>query len=495
MAINYQLTWKEDAKGRGRWRRMYRGKWFSYSGAGGKLKSYPAAWEAFQIWKLEQDNAAMNYGWTDAKEQRYQQLKAEVTQEYWQRNLRNLQANLINSVPDSIELRRAHALIESMMNTVPTSPSGVVQYDADPALESVMALVSQIIPRRDELTAPPEISPKWLESAIDRDTRPATLDEMVTTFLDDQRADAKNGSMSKSRFENIRANITTFTAYLGDDFAVDAINSKLEVYRDHIRKLVHDEKLSGYSGRDKLAAVRLLMVYANRKKWIPLDDIFTIKGRRGFNVKLVRGKVKAPALHDVERLAAVASERELLYLLLGINCGMTPMEISTVEHDHIGVGTITRKRNKTGESSTAPEVTYHLWPLTSKLLDKYRSDHKKFAILTQDGTPLVDHIFRPDGSVLKRDSIHSAWCRLCNRAGVKLPFKGLRKLSATLLQTSDHRDFVDLFLGHAAASMAAKHYVDSDADVLTFKKALQWLGEQYSAITGMKPSKATRKRS
>lgn len=475
MATNYRMTWRPE----GRWRKIYKGRTLYFDGSGGKVESYKRAWGEFLIQKERIDR--------QEREELDGPKELELAVRKWFGDeVGKLQSEILDNTQDSQEMRMFYRLLDAM------KAAGPIDRGDNFAPIDIAKLIASVVPLQG---TPPKGMPPWQEpTASNDDARPATIGQLVELFLHDQRTDAKNGSMSKSRFENIRANISTFTNYLGEHFDIDLLNTKLKPYRDHIRKLVHSEKLSGYSGRDKLAAVRLLMVYANRQKWIPLDDIFTIKGREGFNVKLIRGSVKAPALQDVERLAAVASERELLYLLLGLNCGMTPMEISTIEHDHIGTGTITRKRNKTSESSTAPEVTYHLWPLTSKLLDKYRSDHKKFAILTQDGTPLVDHIFRPDGSVLKRDSIHSAWCRLCNRAGVKLPFKGLRKLSATLLQTSDHRDFVDLFLGHAAASIAAKHYIDSDADAPAFRKALQWLGEQYSAITNMKPSKGRKKR-
>ena len=474
MATNYKMTWRPE----GRWRKVYKGKTLYFDGSGGKVASYQRAWSEFLVAKERIDQEREENG--DDED-----VGTSVRRWYAER-IDEMQAKILDSTPDSQEMRAIYQLLDVMKQ------AGPIDRGDNYAPIEIAQLVASIVPQKG---TPPKGVPPWRDPlAVGQDARPATISQLVKLFLDDQRTDAKNGSISKSRFENIRANISTFTNYLGDHFDVDLLNAKLEPYRDHIRKLVHNEKLSGYSGRDKLAAVRLLMVYSNRKKWIPLDDIFTIKGREGFGVKLVRGKVKAPAVADIERLASVASERELLYLLLGINCGMTPMEISTLEHEHIGDGTITRKRNKTGESGTVPEVTYHLWPLTSKLLDQYRSDHKKLAILTLDGTPLVDHTFRPDGSVLKRDSIHSAWCRLCKRAGVNIQFKALRKSSATLLQTSDHRGFVDLFLGHAAASIAAKHYVDSDADTPPFRKALQWLGEQYSAITKMKPSKGRKKR-
>lgn len=52
MATEYNLTWKPTEQ---RWRKMYRGRWFTFPGTGGKKASYPAAWKAFQEVKQKID--------------------------------------------------------------------------------------------------------------------------------------------------------------------------------------------------------------------------------------------------------------------------------------------------------------------------------------------------------------------------------------------------------------------------------------------------------
>lgn len=90
----------------------------------------------------------------------------------------------------------------------------------------------------------------------------------------------------------------------------------------------------------------------------------------------------------------------------------------------------------------------------------------------------------------KIDNIASAYSRLrqrlakpkkdkegnVTRNAVRLkPLKHLRKTSSTILQRK-HPQFVDLFLGHAAASMADRHYARYDQD--GFDEAVMWLRDQ-----------------
>ncbi|MGZ0173119.1 MAG: hypothetical protein ACKVHE_26600 [Planctomycetales bacterium] len=78
----------------------------------------------------------------------------------------------------------------------------------------------------------------------------------------------------------------------------------------------------------------------------------------------------------------------------------------------------------------------------------------------------------------KIDNVASAFARLRRKTGIKKSLKYFRKTSATLLKSNkDYRGLDVLFLGHAPATVAERHY--TQAPQLLLNEALAWLGQQY----------------
>ena len=108
-----------------------------------------------------------------------------------------------------------------------------------------------------------------------------------------------------------------------------------------------------------------------------------------FNVKTK--KVKAYETKEIALLLGKLPPRLKLYALLGLNCGMLSVDVSSLRKDQVDLtkGRIKRKRTKEEDEETTPEVDYLLWPETVRLLKQCWSDDPLLALTTSAGTPLV----------------------------------------------------------------------------------------------------------
>ena len=86
-----------------------------------------------------------------------------------------------------------------------------------------------------------------------------------------------------------------------------------------------------------------------------------------------------------------------LYALLGLNCGMTNVDIANLRKDMVNLrgGRLVRKRVKTEGHDKVPTVDYPLWPETLEVLGEHWSDHAEFALTSTTGSCLLE--YRLDG--------------------------------------------------------------------------------------------------
>jgi integrase len=114
---------------------------------------------------------------------------------------------------------------------------------------------------------------------------------------------------------------------------------------------------------------------------------------------------------DLRHIWNRAPERARLYMLLGLNCGATQVEISTLRLTHVHLDDATpyieRPRNKTGVDGRWP-----LWPETVVLLQKYLAPNDKKrnpdgrALLNENGEQIVRY-----ASKGRADSVTAGWQR------------------------------------------------------------------------------------
>jgi hypothetical protein len=190
---------------------------------------------------------------------------------------------------------------------------------------------------------------------------------------------------------------------------------------------------------------------------------------------------------EVVRSALVnLPEKYRLYALLGLNCGMTNVDISEFTKEMVKDGYLTRRRIKTGINPNVPTVSYKLWPETLDLLKKFKSDHPTFWLTSTTGTKLVENRIE-DGEVRMKDLIALNWKKYGK--GCPIPPSKFRSVCATMLES--HREFgryVPHFLGHSPKTLKEKHYAAPSQEV--FDQAMEWLRQQFFE----EPSRGRRQR-
>jgi len=173
-----------------------------------------------------------------------------------------------------------------------------------------------------------------------------------------------------------------------------------------------------------------------------------------------RFKVVLPAVRTFSNVSAVLDSlpaRPRLWALLGLNCGMTAVDLGDLNWEQINLksGTLTRRRIKTEAQASVPTVTYKLWPVTLALL-KAQPTKTGFVFVTDTGKPLYETRY-VNGKAVKKDLFSTYWNRIEPKPTISLG--KFRSIAATELKKKlIYRGFVELFLGHAPDSIADKHY-------------------------------------
>ena len=123
-------------------------------------------------------------------------------------------------------------------------------------------------------------------------------------------------------------------------------------------------------------------------------------------------------------------------------------------------------------------MTCVLWSETFRLLQQERSSDAATVLVNHEGCPLKVERLDDEAKLKKIDNVASAFARLKRKNGIRKPLKYFRKTSATLLKSNkDYRGLDVLFLGHAPATVAERHYTQAPQQQLN--EALDWLGQQY----------------
>jgi integrase len=184
---------------------------------------------------------------------------------------------------------------------------------------------------------------------------------------------------------------------------------------------------------------------------------------------------------EVRALLEGAADRVKLYVLLGLNCGMTGKDIADLSASEVDWkdGRVIRKRSKTRDCENVPVVNYKLWPMTLRLLKQERApDSPDRVLLNSNGSPLWTEKISAEGKYQKTDNVKNAFDRLRKTSKIKKPLKSLKKTSASLLRDSAaFASLESLFLGHAPASTSHRHYAAVPQGLLD--QAVDWLGKEY----------------
>ena len=291
-----------------------------------------------------------------------------------------------------------------------------------------------------------------------------------------QRVDADD--LSVGRYVSEKAALEHFRDWAGAQVDVATISGQtLSRYHAYLLELIASDDCAPSYARDRMTSARSLI------RWLWGQDAVEDLPKNIDSHELRIGRrPKTPQtleLSEVSELLRKSSGRTRLYILLGLNCGMTQKDISDLLDVDISwdKGTIKRKRSKTHKHPGVPTVTHKLWPETLELLREFRSG-SDVVLLNRNGNRLVETQLTKNGSYRKTDNIKNAYERVLRKTSFSKPFTVLRKTSATFINAdSRYRGLDQLFLGHAPGTIAEKHYTATSKSALD--EAIDFLRKMY----------------
>ena len=318
-------------------------------------------------------------------------------------------------------------------------------------------------------------------------TQQTTIALAVEQFLDRQKAKVSGGLRSSGRYQLLKRCLDHFKNFVGGRAGTDRLNAlSLESYHSKLLGEMTNGWTPDYAAL-YMGSAKQFIRWAWRKELIQnlprnIDD-------SDLAIATTQKKLRTFSKAELKVLFSFATERTKLYLLLMLNAGMTQKDIADLAWDEVDLekGWIERKRSKTKNHEGTPTVRYTLWKTTLDLLRKCRSNDPVRVLLNEDGKPLkVDELREDKGVAI--DNISTSYKRLISKIRAegkkgKLPtfegltLKNLRKTSAGKLEDSEFSQCSRWFLGHAARSVADKHYLPPPQK--TFDRAIKWLGKEY----------------
>jgi hypothetical protein len=258
-------------------------------------------------------------------------------------------------------------------------------------------------------------------------------------YLDYRKAKLGIGSgqgINNKSYTNECRNLKGALAAVDQTALIDSLDyAGIERLRDSIYRRVD----SGANPISKRTANNYWTEAARMLQWADRQGNINYQHPRNV-ADLFKRKIRNPdpiniAEYDAEllkQLLAQATDRQRLYIYLGLNCGHNQVDIGTLRAEAIadfkGKPSIIRKRSKTKHQNDF-EALHTLWPETAALLQQEMAarNPQGLALLSERNTPL----YRQTPHC---DIISDTYLGLQQRAEVDLPFKQLRKIGATEIQ-------------------------------------------------------------
>lgn len=320
-----------------------------------------------------------------------------------------------------------------------------------------------------------------------------TIAAQAKRFLKTKARQAKAKERSVGRYGKIRNSLEYFIAWHGSEQSVYTLTGMtLQTFYDYLLDEIKDGHIARYTARDHLQVLKQFVLNcAALIDDMPLPKILSTKEL----VIKVKGSNKTAVFTTDELQLAVkeASERTGLYLLLMANIGATQIDLSDLHPQEVKwkEGRIVRKRSKTDEYETVPEVNYTLWPSTRRLLDRHGIRDGDNVLLNAEGGLLVESAIREDEKEKRNDCVRSAYNRLVTKlkarelvsADFSRTLTDIRNTGAdTLAKEPAYKGYHDLYLGHATKTVAEIHYLTHGQVDPEFDKAIMWLGRKLGLL-------------
>jgi integrase len=321
----------------------------------------------------------------------------------------------------------------------------------------------------------------------DKKLKPASkavvgMEKLVADYLQVKRLKAESGQISVGRWNNARRWLEHWLHHSPEiaTYSPSKLSGKqLEEYEKHLLELVAKKEFVTSTAASHMLELKMFYWWLWRKEIIatlPRDF-------KDYRITIKKPKVKTIPLDYIKTLIQWARPREKLFILLMLNTGYTQKDLADLRHEEVDLekGIITRKRSKTGDKESTPEVCYPLWKETLRLLKQHADRKSEWVLTNDDGGKLLTESINKNDKYAKSDNVAVIYYRLCNRLKEKKlidrkhALKLIRKTSSTLLKYSPYSGFAVLFLGHSPRGVADTSYFGE----ANFTEAIKWLGSQY----------------
>ena len=527
---NVKLTWQPGKNGRaGRWRKKYKGKVYYFASGRGKSDrdAYAAAVEAWETKKREIDCSAP----------RPHQLEYEKAIETWAEVLtwcrkhgdgvladeaqntieslrRRLQSHQLKPLQttDTFERRFEIPLpkeLNDLLNHPPTEATLTEPASARPTILPASDRRSNERYSQELDGSPLRLAREIWQDRLEvqrRDAIPSdiSVEHHVDVFVAEKTNEARVDDLSVGRIYKVKLHLQDFCDWIGALTDVNDITSKSLIdYKQRLLDEVAKGTWSLATARDRLGTVRAFIRWLWRTEVIKDLPRVLDPNAKELSIKRVRKRPVTFTNLEIATLFQTASTRTKLYMLLMLNCGMTQKDISDLDMSEVDweKGRIIRRRSKTKNHDSVPEVNYLLWHETKTLLaHEWSGNGSGRALLNRSGGLLRSERYEA-GKYQKTDNIKNAFDRLTKKTKIKKSLISLKKTSASRLRNHEKYNSVrSHFLGHAEPRLADQHYADSPQRLLD--RAIRWLRKDLDiekldlAISAKKkkPRKSTRRR-
>jgi len=200
--------------------------------------------------------------------------------------------------------------------------------------------------------------------------------------------------LSADRLYNVRDMIERFAGFVGPKRPVSEINE--DVYERYFYDLARSYP-SKVTAHGHLRLVKQFVRYLFGKRLLELPRNLRDPALR---FKLPPRAIVTYTADQVRALVRAAKGQPKLHVLLGLNCGFGPTDISEFKQSEVDweEGTITRKRSKTDSQESVPVVRYKLWQSTFALLRQFNSGGDP-VLRTRAGGEWAFRRLREDGTL------------------------------------------------------------------------------------------------
>jgi hypothetical protein len=300
-----------------------------------------------------------------------------------------------------------------------------------------------------------------LHTSLPRPTGIATLSRAVEAFKDV----VDRSSRSPYWKSVLKGRVEDSLAALGDQdlvtFGYDALSTVVEYWISQAKA----GQVSVHTAENQVGAIRQFVDWldqTDKTSWLAprrWEKLLQISKRQEIR-RIKRSQSQAPETYDTKQLKKLwlaATGQTRLYLLLGLNCAFTQIDLSELNTDHLDLKAdkIEYRRSKTGVYAEFP-----MWPETRRMLQEHCKQHaddirkrKGLLFVTRQGRPLV-HLTEAGN---RSDAVRQRWNRLRDNAGVKGSFKLLRKTASQYVRNAAGADYAEALLAHAEQGVGASY--------------------------------------